>query len=489
MPTKPNLLFIWTDQQRSDTMACYGNRFVETPNLNALAERSTVFANAYVTQTVCTPSRSSVMTGLYPHTNGCTANNVSLDPGVQTIAEMISREYVRAYYGKWHLGDEIIPQHGFDHWVSIEDHYRPYYSDPAYLERFSSYHHYLLEQGFEPDVEREGAVVFSREAAARMPLEHTKTMFLGREAAQFLRRQDPRRPFMLNVNFLDPHNPHMGPFDTLNAPERIPTGPAFLRRPSPNGSAVNRHQAEYWTSVTYQGCDLRTEEGWRRLRAQYLGQVTLVDRAVGQILRALEESGLADDTIVVYTSDHGDMMGDHDVLAKNYQYEEAMRVPLLVRVPWLETTGHLIPGRVSQIDLVPTLLELTGEPVPEKLEGQSRAAVLRGEETLAGTDVFVEWSWSGRGCRRGYLADEDPTSDGYRLARSPWRTVITADGWKLNLSPVDRCELFDLSSDPHELANLYNDPAHKATIEDLSQRIYAWQQGTRDDVRLPMTPR
>ncbi len=109
---KPNLLFIFTDQQRADTMACYGNTHVQAPNLNALADQSFVFDNAYVTQPVCTPDRSTIMTGLYPHTNGCVGNNVRLNPDVQTLAEMVSDDYATAYMGKWHLGNEVIAQHG-----------------------------------------------------------------------------------------------------------------------------------------------------------------------------------------------------------------------------------------------------------------------------------------------------------------------------------------------------------------------------------------
>ena len=127
---RPNLLFLWTDEQRHDTMAVYGNRKIHTPNLNKLAAESFVFEKAYVTQPVCTPSRSSVMTGLWPHINGCTANNIPLPEDTPCFHELLDdQSYRTAYMGKWHLGDEIFPQHGFEEWVSMEDgytsHYRP----------------------------------------------------------------------------------------------------------------------------------------------------------------------------------------------------------------------------------------------------------------------------------------------------------------------------------------------------------------------------
>ena len=124
----PNLLYIFTDQQRADTLACYGNRQIETPALNALASDSFVFDNAYVSQPVCSPSRTTMLTGLWPHTSGVPSCNVPLKAEVPTIAEMLREEYQTAYMGKWHLGDEIFPQHGFETWVGTEDQYRHSYS-------------------------------------------------------------------------------------------------------------------------------------------------------------------------------------------------------------------------------------------------------------------------------------------------------------------------------------------------------------------------
>ncbi|MCM8804320.1 MAG: sulfatase-like hydrolase/transferase, partial [Candidatus Omnitrophica bacterium] len=297
MAKKHNLLFIFTDEQRFDTMACYGNSFIHTPNLNALSKESFIFENAYVSQPVCTPSRSTILTGLYPHTNGCISNNVPLLPEIKTIAEMVSEEYLCAYYGKWHLGDEIIPQHGFEKWVSIEDVYRPYYSREEYLAYFSSHHHFLIENGFTPDIESKGAKIFSRWMAANLPERFTKASFLGEEAARFI-KENCNRPFILYVNFLEPHMPFTGPFNKMYPPEKLPTNPHFLQRPPKNASLVNRIISDFYNSK-YSGYNLKNEKDWRKIRAQYLGLVTLVDKAVGVILRALYECGIADNTIVV----------------------------------------------------------------------------------------------------------------------------------------------------------------------------------------------
>ena len=463
MATRPNLLFIFTDEQRFDTLRCYGNDFVRAPNLNALAEESFVFQHPYVTQPVCTPARSTIMTGLYPHTTGCIGNNIPLRAETVTLAEMVSQDYRRTYCGKWHLGDEVIAQHGFEEWIGTEDNYRDHYSREEYFAQLSPYHHFLIENGFIPDKESKGAKVFSRPAAARLPEDYTKAAFQGREAARFI-RENAGDPFVLYVNFLEPHMPFTGPFDDMYSPEEIPTGPHFMQKPPPNASAKNRRQAERFMQMEdYEGHNLTTEAGWRKLRAQYLGLVTLVDNAVGNILRALDESGVADNTLVVFTSDHGDMMGDHGQLTKGVLYEESVKVPLLIRIPWLGKQQREVVGRFSQIDLAPTLLDLLGEPIPETLQGESRVPVLRGEETLERNDAFVEWN----------------------AADDPWRTVVSAEGWKLNLSPEDQCELFDLNADPHEQQNRFDDPDQKDRIRDLAARIRRWQERTEDEAPLP----
>jgi arylsulfatase A-like enzyme len=478
---KPNLLFIFTDEQRFDTLQCYGNDFVAAPRLNALAEESFVFERAYVTQPICTPSRSTIMTGLYPHTTGCLSNNMALGSDTRTIAEMVDRDYARAYIGKWHLGDEVIPQHGFEHWVSLDDQYRAHLSKSEYRSRLSDYHHFLVGHGFEPDVDQGDAKVFSRPFAAKLDDPYTKATFVGQQTVQWL-RENAGQPFACYVNMLEPHMPFTGPFDEMYDPDAIPTGPQFLQKPGENMSLVNRMLAEYFMQAEWEGQDLSTEAGCRKMRAQYLGLVTLVDRAVGAILDALEESGQADHTIVVFTSDHGDMMGDHGQFAKGVLYEEAVRVPLLLRVPWLQRERRDIGGNFSQIDLVPTLLDLLGERVPDGLQGQSRVPVLKGDEGLEGEDVFIEWHGVHRRPGPPFTTADEETQ---RLLGLPWRTVISADRWKLNLSAEDQCELFDLNTDPHEATNRFNDPDQQQRIRDLSGRITRWQQRTGDTVSLP----
>ncbi len=486
MRRKPNLLFIFTDQQRADTLGCYGNRVVQTPVLDRLAGESVLFENAYVTQPVCTPARSSIMTGLYPHSNGCTSNNIPLRSQIPTIAELVPADYVRGYNGKWHLGDEVIPQHGFEHWLSVDDKYRSHFTKEEYRALFTDYHHFLLEQGFEPNHEWYGAEIFARAWSAQLPEELAKPAFQARHAARFL-RENRERPFILYVSFVEPHRPYYSPFDDLYAPDEIPVGPPFRQRPPSDSALVKQLMAEKrLRKPILDDEDVRTERGCRVLRAKYLGMVTQVDRAVGDILTALDENSLRDNTVVVFTSDHGDLVGDHGLFGKSCTYEEALKVPLLIRVPWLAEGHRRVPEPFGQIDLVPTLLDLLNEPIPAHLQGVSRVPVLRGDTTAVeqdGGDVFIEWTGTDGWPKPDDMGDL-PREQWERVF-GPWRTVITSHGWKLNLSPVDQCELYNLRQDPYEQKNLFNQPAQRVRVDDLAGRIRRWQVRTGDDALLP----
>ena len=275
---RPNLLFIYTDEQAFTTLAAYGNSQIEMPNLNRLAAQSVIFDQAYVTQPVCTPSRSTLLTGLYPHTNGCVHNNVALAPETPCLPEMLSGDYTTAHFGKWHLGDEPYAQHGFQEWVGIEDGYTHRCSEGRDKSILSGYHHFLIENGFTP---RDGKT-FGRGEAARLPEEFGKPAFLAREASRFLHKNRDN-PFVLYVNFLEPHMPFFGPRDNQYDPAEIPLPPNFDALPGERQSLKTRALVEGFRE---QGCSvpLRTNDHWRRLIANYWGLCSLVDMHVGTIL-------------------------------------------------------------------------------------------------------------------------------------------------------------------------------------------------------------
>ena len=204
-----NLVFIMSDQQRYDTLACYGNEWIQTPHLNALADESFVFERAYVTQPVCTPARASIMTGLYPHTAGPIVNKMTLPPDVPTIAEMVSDDYLRGYMGKWHLGDDVVRQHGFDVWVSTEDSHRESYTRPEYLDIYSDYHQYVTAGGFHAEVEAAGGMIYDDKQRSLLPAEFQMATFLGERAAGFI-AENADKPFILYVSTFEPHSPYNG---------------------------------------------------------------------------------------------------------------------------------------------------------------------------------------------------------------------------------------------------------------------------------------
>ncbi|MEZ5275084.1 MAG: sulfatase-like hydrolase/transferase [Opitutaceae bacterium] len=467
----PNILLLWTDQQRNDTLPCHGNECIRAPNLKRLGEESFVFRQAYCTQPVCTPSRASILTGLWPHTHGCVTNNIALRRDTATLAEMLPSDYECAYYGKWHLGDELSAQHGFSDWRSIEDGiYRDYYSNPDDLKRRSSYHEFLLREGFPPDTaDAEGATLYSRTFAAAMAESFTKASYLAGEAERFLQnRGKGDRPFLLSVNFLEPHPPLFGPLNRLHDPAEVPAGPAFGREPAERSMHVRRVLATMHEKG-FKNHPLESEWDWRRLKANYYGQVALVDRALGRIRAALEASGEAENTIIIYTSDHGEMLGDHGLTQKSVFFEEAVRIPWMIHVPWLSKRQIMVTGPVSQIDLGPTVLDLAGVECPDHLQGTTRAGMLRDavEGGPARIDGSVVVSWNDP----DYLEEEG-------------RSLVTPDGWKLNLYHDDRPELFNLNEDPAELNNRAGETSTEGRFRQMAADLKKWQARFNDRLEL-----
>jgi arylsulfatase len=486
----PNLLFIYADEQAMNTLATYGNARIQMPHLNRLAEASMVFDQVYVTQPVCTPARASILTGLYPHTTGCTELNVPLPAQTQCLPEMLTRgDYATGHFGKWHLGDEIFAQHGFDEWVSIEDGYHRFYAPGRDRNARSDYYHFLINNGFTP----EDGHLFKRGECARLPEEYAKPAFLARAASRFI-QDNKGRPFVLYVNFLEPHMPFFGPRDGQYDPASIPLPPNFSDVPGADRPLKARLLRQGFHRWGHSGLPLKTEDNWRRMIANYWGLCSLIDTHAGSILNTLEDCGLSDDTIVVFTSDHGDMMGSHQLLAKCVMFEEAVRVPLLIRVPG-QRASERIAGPVSQIDLVPTLLDLMEQPVPDHLQGRSLRPLMEGRERAGSSSALVQWNGPDSGL--GPLVDQKALPDwmtaiasagDIRAAvRDPVRTIIRVDGWKLNCSPRGEHELYNLDEDPHEMRNLYRQEKGGPLVRELRDEIRHWQVRTGDTIELPET--
>ncbi len=491
-----NILFLWTDEQRPDTIGAYGNPRISTPNLDRLAQGAVVFEQAYCAQPVCTPSRGTVLTGLYPHSHGATHNNVPLPENVPTIAELLRPySYVCGYVGKWHLGREVHPQRGFDAWwSSMED---GYVKDHR-AEGFTSYYHWLVRQGFEPpDTAADGAKVFSRSTAARLPEDAGKPAFLAQEACRFLDTY-AHQPFALYVNFLEPHMPFFGPWDNRYSADEMELPETWYGDPVAGMPLRHRLRREgYETDNRH--VDTNDERGWKALKARYWGLASLVDKYCGRILDHLAALGLAEETIVVYSTDHGDMMGEHRLVAKGVQYEGAARVPLIVRVPGIAPRRIATP--TSQVDVLPTLLEALGVPTPDHVQGASLLPLMRAGD-VAPDEAEVVFEWSG--------ARDGETADGHRFGgnAAEWRAfaarqrTIRRGRWKLTVDESGDHELYDLAADPYETCNLLATNAVRpgnagsagnaappaealAAAHDLWARLRTWQARTGDTLDLP----
>lgn len=488
MSRKKNLVFIFTDQQRFDTLHVYGNEKLQMPNLNKLSEESAVFKRTYVTQPVCTPSRGTIMTGLYPHNHESVENNTPLKDEAYTIPELIAGSgYKSAYIGKWHLGNEVIKQHGFDEWISAEDNYSKYYTDEEYKKVLSNYHYFLKENGFNPDnIKDDGVDKFSRDFCTRIPEQYSKPAFIAKEADRFI-TENKDHPFVAYVSILEPHPPYFSAFDDLYNPDEVDLPPLYHDQIPENAPLKYQYSRIHYRNVGRGTPMMDDEKKWRKLIARYWGACTLIDKYVGQVLDSIKRNGLEDDTIIVFTSDHGDMMGDYRMLQKYVMYESATRVPLLIKAPGMEGQ-KIIEKPVSQVDLVPTLLELMGHSTDRKLDGKSLAPVLRGDAELKDNDVFIEWNgeegedlWF-RAYRDGELKERID-----RIYGAAVRTVVTSDCWKLSLTEAGENELYDLNTDPHERMNLYFDERFSEQKQRLTRKILEWQAITNDNVELAVS--
>lgn len=486
-PEHPNLVFVLTDRQRQDTMACYGNQWVQTPNLNRLAEESLVFDHCYVTQPVCAPARASLFSGLYPPAAGMPVNRLVMPANVPTVGEMLGGPYRKAYFGKWHLGDEIFRQRGFDEWLGCHDIWWPEYRRESSRRELSAYHHWLVSQGFEPDAPHPAGRMFSDRARVGLPAQYQIASYLGQQAAAFI-RANRERPFVLFVCCIEPHPPFVGPYDHLHDPTTLPVDDTFLVPPEGH-SLFNRLRADFWRHAAHDDIPLDDEAGWRRLRASYYGYMKLVDDMVGTITAAIDDAGVRERTALVYTSEHGDMVGTHGLLEMRTPYEEASVVPLLVRAPWLATVQRRIGGNFSQIDMLPTMLDLLGETIPGHLHGESRLDVLRGEADLAGNDIVLQHNGIGdRDLTIEASAHQWPREKVEQLnwlKTIPWRTLVSRDRFKLTLCACDQGELFDLDADPGETTNLFDRPEHRDRIRLMAARLRVWQGRYGDSAPLP----
>ncbi len=487
---KPNLLVFLPDQLRADTIVGEQASRVHAPNLHKLASQAVVFERAYVTQPICAPSRSSLLSGTWPHANGCTNNKSVLPRKFLCLPELLGdSDYRNGYFGKWHLGDEFSAQRGFQEWISILESFktveRKHHAQRRWIsivehlklvdgkshtDAVSDYTKFLLSRGYQPDAHK--GKYFSEEFASRVPFELSKPKFLETKACDFLERH-AGEPFVLVVAFFEPHPPYSGPFNNEHSLDTIQLDRSVEDVLGEEIPLRFRLMQEFYRKR------VGGPERYREAKQKYFGLITEIDHCIGAILTKLEDLGVNDRTITVLTSDHGDMMTAHGLFGKELMLEQSANVPYVVRVPGQS------PGRCSQpishIDFAPTMLDLLGKPPHAQCVGRSRRDLIRGENSPP-ESVFLEWS-------PGKLIAEAQSSiasreEIRRCFGESSRAVVSPDGWKLCLRDKDKNELYNLREDSDERHNFYYDNAHRDVVNRLTEEIHRWQQRVGDTLKI-----
>jgi arylsulfatase A-like enzyme len=414
---RPSILLILPDQMRGQALGCMGDPDVRTPNLDKLASQGVLFRNTFANTPVCCPARAILLTGKYAHKNGMVANDLRLRESETTLAEILGAVgYRTGFIGKWHLdGGPRLPgfvppgprRQGFAYWAANEcdhRHFRPTY--------FRDTDRPVTEDRFEPEVWTDRAVEFLKQT-----------------------RDDP---FFLVVSMGPPHDPY-------GAPDR------FMRLYDPAKLTLRPNWVE---GVPGAG---------RKEIAAYDAAITAVDEQVGRLLRALDDLGRAEDTIVVVTSDHGDMLGSHGQRLKRKPWEESIRVPGLVRYPAKVKAGRTSEALLTHVDLAPTLLALCDLPVPKAMQGSDLSGVVLGTADRGPDSAFFQIFVP-------FAGDITPR---------PWRGVRT-DRFLYARTEAGPWLLYDLADDPYELKNLADDPAHSTLRERMEAKLAGWMERTGD---------
>jgi arylsulfatase A-like enzyme len=482
----PNVILITTDQQRKDSLGCYGSDFVHTPNLDRLAEEGVTFDRAYCTSPVCTPSRATLFTGKYVSKHGAWNVGTSVPEDRNSLPHLMKKHGYRTYHiGKLHFQPFLAAAEQSRESRTEWERIYPAFSGPYYgFDRIEMCLGHTTNgvAGHYGDWVRKkaGTVEFASRALSSsvfggeavlwdLPPDCTNTEWVRERALAFLDEQGENSgPFFLNLGFQDPHHPHALPREIAQElqPERIPL-PRYregeLEDKPPffmdvyKGRWNKDHPLHGAFALAGQGFDTYRydevkEEDARLGRAFYYRMVELIDGAVGDILRKLEERGLADNTIVVFTTDHGELLGDHGIWMKGpFHYEPLINVPFIIR--W---KNRLKPGRAasdlfSLVDLAPTLLSLCGIEPPPDMDGLDFSGALLEGKPSPRQAALVEHV-------------DDP-------AKIRLKTIVTERCKMTVYIGQPYGELYDLKADPHELQNRWSDPGCAAVRQELYGRL------------------
>jgi len=439
--TRMNLLIIQTDEHHFSTLGCYGGGIVGTPNIDWIAKQGALCSGFYATTPVCSPSRGSLVSGLYPQKTPVTTNNIPLDDSIVTFAELLRRQgYRTGYAGKWHLDGNGKPQWAPERKFGFDDN--RFMFNRGHWKKFVQ--------------TAKGPAVGSRNAGGQPNYglngadEKTfSTDWLCDRAVDFI-RTDSSQPFCYMVSLPDPHGPNTvrAPYDTMYKDVRVPIPVSLKRKPG---------QIPAWGRPA--GV---TVAQLQKLMPNYYGMVRCIDDNVGKILDTLRDRKLLEKTIIVFTADHGDLCGEHGRLNKGVPYEGSARIPFLMYSPGQIKPGTVVTEALSNIDFLPTVMSLLSVSHDLTVDGRDASGLLTGRRPVDWKDITIVRG-AGRSGETG----------------NPWLSAITAR-FKLVFSASEEPWLIDLKNDPNELTNLFGQSEHRDTVRWMTSELRSYGTTHRD---------
>jgi arylsulfatase A-like enzyme len=458
---RPNILFIMTDDHASHAMSCYNSRINETPHLDRIAQGGMRFDNCFCTNSICTPSRAVILSGTYNHVNGVTTLSTHMDNRLLTFPKLLQKAgYQTAMVGKWHLGTG--PEHeptGFDFWRVLPG--QGLYHDPEMIDA-------------------EGLKVWPGYV----------TDLITDMCLEWLDGRDQEKPFCLLCHHKAPHRPwepdekHATTYDGVEIPEPVTFDDDYSERASAAAAAEMRIERDFnardLKGEPPPGLTPQERKKWnyQRYIKDYLRCVASVDDNVGRLLDYLDEKGLAEDTLVVYTSDQGFFLGDHGWYDKRFMYEESLRMPLIMRYPREIAAGSANADLVLNLDFPALFLELAGVPIPESFQGRSFRPLLHGETPDDWRQGLYYRYWMHKAHHNVYAH--------YGLRTHRYKLIYYYNDALGQAGAIDETydpewELFDLEQDPYELHNVYDNPAYAEVVAELTDELHRLQAEVGDE--------
>ena len=473
---RPNILYIMSDDHAAHAISAYGSRVNKTPNLDRLGKEGVRFENCFAVNSICSPSRATILTGKYSHLNGVPTFN-RFDGSQPTVAKYLQAAgYYTGMFGKWHLGSDPT---GFDKWTILPG--QGVYFDPQFVDSDGR----RVIKGYVTDIITDLALDFLRDRPKDKPFflmchhkaphrswepdEKHRAMFAGKHIPEpatlrddYATRTDALRECRQKV------------FDDLTRYDLKLVPPADLQGQARN-QWLNVKPTEVEVEVDGKQQKLTGEvlKAWKyqRYLQDYLACVQSVDDNVGRLLDWLDRNDLSKNTVVIYTSDQGFFLGDHGLYDKRFMYEVSIRMPLLVRWPGATKPGTVQAAMAINPDFAPTFMDMAGLPAPADMQGRSLVPLLKGEPPA---DWRTSWYY------RYYHDPGDHNTRAHYGVRTTTHKLIFF--WK-----KDQWEMYDLVKDPDELHNLYHDPAQKEVVAKLKTELYRLKKEVKDDDQFAFT--